>query len=449
VGEAGIKGLTGGFVIFLVWTGILYILEHIVHLRFDVKDTSSILSQFYSISPALNVFNKGIYPQIYSLAVFCLFVFSGLRRRFTSLYLLIPVCALIWSIVDFNNMQPIYLGIVSGMIISGLFLLFFSYFDILSTLLSLSVYHILNTGVSLFTSDNIYYHYSVYYLMLVFLLLSIFFIIGLFTKDKITDFDAITPAFTKHITERQRLQRELEIARDVQMSFLPAQGPQFQGLDTAAQCIPALEVGGDYYDFVKINENRFGVIIGDVSGKGTQAAFHMILTKGFVKALTKSVSTPSEFLIKINELFYENVERGTFISMIYGIFDIKDRSFIFARAGHNPIIARHSGKNEVELLNPGGLALGLEKGVIFSRTIKEVKVDTRPGDTFVFYTDGFTEAMNKYKLEFSEEKLTETISKYINLSAKDLLEKTFQDVNAFTGKTLQHDDMTMVVVKIL
>jgi sigma-B regulation protein RsbU (phosphoserine phosphatase) len=233
------------------------------------------------------------------------------------------------------------------------------------------------------------------------------------------------------------------------MSFLPANDPQFKGLDIAARCIPALEVGGDYYDFVRLDENRFGIIIGDVSGKGTHAAFYMTLAKGFVKALSKTVGSSSEFLIKINELFYENVDRGTFISMIYAIFDVGDRTLSFSRAGHNPVIAKHSGKRELELLNPVGLALGLEKGTIFNRTIKEIKVDMQKGDTFVFYTDGFTEARNKFNMEFGEQKLTDIISQSLELSAKEILENTIAGLKTFTGKALQHDDMTMVVVKIL
>src|SRR5690606_4425591 len=145
-----------------------------------------------------------------------------------------------------------------------------------------------------------------------------------------------TPAFAKNITERQRLQRELEIARDVQMSFLPKSTPDFSGLDIASQCIPAHEVGGDYYDFVKLDKNRLGIIIGDVSGKGTEAAFYMTLTKGFLKALSRSSDSPAAVLSNMNELFYENVERGTFISMIYGIFDIEKNALKLARAGHNP-----------------------------------------------------------------------------------------------------------------
>jgi hypothetical protein len=449
VGMAGITGLAGGFLSYLIWIGILLVSEKILHISFIFKDSSSSISHFHAISPGLNVIDKSIYPQVYASAIFFLFVMSGLKRRFTSLFILIPISALLWGLVNFNDLFPVYWGVITGTIMGVLFMLFFNYYDLLSTLMALIVYNIIDVGISLFTSGNTYYLNSGYYLVLVFLLLAVFLSISMFTKDKITDYDSITPEFVKNITERQRLQRELEIARDVQMSFLPERDPQFKGLDIAARCIPAFEVGGDYYDFVQLDEKRFGIIIGDVSGKGTHAAFYMTLAKGFVKALSKTVSSPAEFLIKINELFYENVERGTFISMIYGIFDVSARTLTFSRAGHNPVIAKHSGKEELELLNPVGLALGLEKGTIFSKTIKEIKVNMHQGDTFVFYTDGFTEARNRHKLEFTEKRLTETISQNIELPAKELLEKTIADVKAFAGKTLQHDDMTMVVVKIV
>ncbi len=449
VGTAGITGLIGSFLFYLVWVGILFVSEKMLHISFITKNSSSLISHFHSISPALNIIDKSIYPQVYAAAIFFLFVMSGLKRRFTSLYILIPICAVLWGVVNFNDLLPLYWGAATGIIMGVLFMMFFNYYDLLSSLTALIVFNIIDVGISLFTSGNTYYLNSGYYLILVFVLLVVFLTISLFSKDKITDYDSITPAFVKNITERQRLQRELEIAREVQMSFLPSKDPRFNGLDIAARCIPALEVGGDYYDFVHLDDNRFGIIIGDVSGKGTHAAFYMTLAKGFVKALSKTVNSPSEFLIKINELFYENVERGTFISMIYGIFDVSARTLTFSRAGHNPVIAKHSGKKELELLNPVGLALGLENGTIFSRTIKEIKVHMQRGDTFVFYTDGFTEARNKYKLEFTEQRLTDTISQNIELPAKELLEKTITDVKTFAGKALQHDDMTMVVVKIL
>ncbi len=448
VGTSGIRGLIGGFLVYLVLTGLLFISEKLFNISFDIRDSSSLISHFHSVSPAMNVLNKSIYPQIYITAIFMLFVYSGLKRRFNSLYLLIPICAFLWGLINFNGLLPIYWGVLTGTIIGALFILLFNFYDVLAALTALILYSIIDVGLSLFSSGNTYYMNSGYYLILVLILFALFLVIGLLTKDKVTDFDSITPAFVKNITERQRMQRELEIARDVQMSFLPVKNPEFSGLDIAAKCIPALEVGGDYYDFVKLDENKLGIIIGDVSGKGTQAAFYMTLTKGFVKALSKTINSPSEFLIKINELFYENVERGTFISMIYGIFDLKEKTLTFSRAGHNPVLARQSGKKEIELLNPVGLALGLEKGQLFGKTIKEIKVDMCSGDTFVFYTDGFTEAMNKYKMEFTEERLKETIALNADLPANELLQKTIENVNTFMGKALQHDDMTMVIVKV-
>ncbi len=447
VGKAGLYGLAGGFLIYLIWTALLFLSEQVLNISIISKNGSSLVSHFYALSPVLNVINKSIYPQIYAVAIFLLFVHSGLKRRFNSPYILIMLSAAIWGLVNFNDLHPLYWGVITGIITGGLFIILFYYYDVLTALTALIVFNIIDIGVSLFTSGNSYYVNAGYYLVLVFILFIVFLSFGILTKDKITDFDSITPAFVKNITERQRMQRELEIARDVQMSFLPVKDPLFQNLDIAGKCIPANEVGGDYYDYVVLDKNRLGIIIGDVSGKGTQAAFYMTLAKGFVKALSKTVDSPSEFLIKINELFFENVERGTFISMIYGIFDVDARTLTFSRAGHNPVIAKHSGKKEIELLNPVGLALGLEKGKIFNSTIKEIKVDLHPGDTFVFYTDGFTEAMNKYKLEFTEERLTETILKSIDLSANDILEKTIGDVKTFIGKAMQHDDMTMVVVK--
>lgn len=447
VGKAGIYGLAGGFLIYLIWTVILIASEQVFNIPVLIKSGSSLVSHFYAVSPVLNVINKSIYPQIYVVAVFLLFVHSGLKRRFSSPYVLITISAILWGIVNFNDLYPIYWGVITGIITGALFILVFHYYDVLAALTALIVFNIINIGVSLFTSGNPYYVNSGYFLIMIFILLIVYLSLGILTKDKVTDFDSITPAFVKNVTERQRMQRELEIARDVQMSFLPVKDPLFQKLDIAGQCIPANEVGGDYYDYVVLDKNRLGVVIGDVSGKGTQAAFYMTLAKGLVKALSKTVDSPSEFLVKINELFYENVERGTFISMIYGIFDIEARTLTFSRAGHNPVIAKHSGKKEIELLNPVGLALGLEKGKIFSSTIKEIKVDLQPGDTFVFYTDGFTEAMNKYKLEFTEDRLTETILKSIDHSANDILEKSIAEVKTFIGKAMQHDDMTMVVVK--
>ena len=269
-----------------------------------------------------------------------------------------------------------------------------------------------------------------------------------FRKNEITDFDSIVPVFARHITERQRLQQELEIARQVQMSFLPKSDPKVHGLDISSRCVPALEVGGDYYDFVIHSPKELGVAIGDVSGKGTQAAFYMTLAKGFLRALSNPAGSVSDVLTQINKLFYDNVERGAFISMVYGIFDMGKKRLRLTRAGHNPVLVWKAKKQKLEVIQPNGLALGLEKGREFSKTIEEVKIPFAKGDCFIFYTDGFTEAMNKKMEEYGDERFAATVQNYVTRSSKEILEGIIRDVRIYIGKAKQHDDMTLVVVKI-
>jgi len=279
---------------------------------------------------------------------------------------------------------------------------------------------------------------------------SVLFVLGIiqvFRKDKFTDYDSITPKFVENITERQRLKKELDVARHVQMSFLPKGNPILKGIDIASICIPAFEVGGDYYDFIHLGKNKLGIIIGDVSGKGTQAAFYMTLTKGFLKAIAKHTDSPSEVLTKMNELFYENVERGRFISMIYAVVDLETRYIRIARAGHNPVIF-HDTAGKVNLISPNGLALGLEKGDLFSKVIAEFEEKIEAGKTFIFYTDGFTEAVNKKGDEYGLDRMFEIAKSWNNSSAAEIQEKMMADVNKFIGKAPQHDDMTMVILKI-
>ena len=212
--------------------------------------------------------------------------------------------------------------------------------------------------------------------------------------------------------------------------------------------LPRWKSGGDYYDFIKLGQDRFGVVVGDVSGKGTQAAFYMTLTKGFLKAVTRVSESPAEVLKQLNELFYDNVERGTFISMVYGIFDLKRRTISIARAGHNPPFLKRANAETVEFIQPSGLALGLEAGPTFAGAIKEFTAEICPGDLFVFYTDGFTEAMNRSKEEYGEERLRLSVQKYAAGSAADLINGIFADIKVHAGKSKQHDDMTIVVVKV-
>ncbi len=251
------------------------------------------------------------------------------------------------------------------------------------------------------------------------------------------------------MVENERLKRELEIARRVQMSFLPKSNPRLPGLEIASACVPASEVGGDYFDFIDLGNNRLGFAIGDVSGKGVSAAFYMTLTKGFLRSLSRTTWSPAQILIEMNRLFYENVERGHFISLIFGVLDLSTKKMTIARAGHDPILWYRPQDDFFKRLLPPGIALGLEPGEIFDEIIHEECLSVQPGDLFVLYTDGFSEAMNQYANEFSEERLAQSIRRHADLPAEEILAKTKTQVAHFVGHSPQHDDMTMVIMRIL
>jgi phosphoserine phosphatase RsbU/P len=272
-------------------------------------------------------------------------------------------------------------------------------------------------------------------------------LVSLVTRDTVRDFETIAPRFQRHISERQRLSRELEIAREVQMGFLPKHDPHFPGLDIASRCAPAMEVGGDYYDFIDLGPDKIGIAIGDVSGKGTQAAFYMTLTKGFLKALGRFSTSPSRVLVEMNRLFYENVERGNFISMIYAVFDLNTHSVTIARAGHTPVM-RMDSDHHVDVIQSRGMALGFEGGDKFEQTIEEVTLPIHAGDIFVLYTDGYPEAMTTKREEFGEERLAVTLQRHAGDSAAQILDGLYRETRRFAGKAEQHDDMTMVVVRV-
>jgi serine phosphatase RsbU (regulator of sigma subunit) len=262
------------------------------------------------------------------------------------------------------------------------------------------------------------------------------------------DESAITPAYARHITERERLKMEMEIARKAQLRMLPQTIPQLPGLDIAAFSEPAREVGGDYFDFVVFEGNRLGLVIGDVSGKGMPAALYMTLTKGFLQARADLQTPPREILCRMNRSFYQSAERNVFVTLLYCVIDPSARKMVYARAGHNPIIVRHNSSRTTTLLQSPGLAVGLERGEVFERIIKQESIDIHSGDTLVFYTDGLTEGMNHVKEEFGETRLLEVIERADHGTALDLLASIQKAHEAFVGREEQHDDLTCLVVKI-
>jgi sigma-B regulation protein RsbU (phosphoserine phosphatase) len=256
------------------------------------------------------------------------------------------------------------------------------------------------------------------------------------------------PEYVTEMAGQERVRRELEIAHQVQSFFLPRTMPDVWGLDIAGMCLSANEVGGDYYDFIELDDGRLAFVLGDVSGKGIQAAFFMTLVKGIVQTLSRLQLPPAEIMRRLNTLFCRNAPSGTFISVVYGELDPKTGHFTFARAGHNPVIWYDSDKRVSTALRPKGMAIGFKAGEAFDSTIEEACIHMSPGDALVFYTDGFSEAMNRSRALYGDERLVEKVTQFGGRSASAILRLMTEDVHHFIEGMGRADDMTMAVIKL-
>ena len=253
--------------------------------------------------------------------------------------------------------------------------------------------------------------------------------------------------------EKERLEQELRIAREIQMSLLP-QGPlRMPGLSLTAHCEPAREVGGDYYDFLPIDEDRFGILIADVAGKGTSAALYMAELKGLILSLSQLHRSPRQLLIDANRIISQHLDARSFITITYAIADLRARTLTHARAGHCPMMyvpfANGAGRH-VQVLSPDGLVLGLriDNGERFNALLEEVTVPLAPGDVFALYTDGMVEAMNGEGDWFGEARLGALLEQHAELTSDELRERILREIRSFVGPTPQHDDMTMLLLKV-
>jgi hypothetical protein len=447
IGENVVRGVALGCAGFALSLLLTFVAGKLTHTWINRPEDAT--EGFGTFASWLYVLGISLSVNAYKVAIFILFAVSFLRRRISSAFPLIVLAALIMVLTSSGDLSPVWIGVSIQVLVGAVAVWAFYRYDALAAFLTLYTMSVLNEAGGLLAAENPTYTQSGYIIVAGLGLLVVGGLASQMRKREVTDFDDIMPAFVKHITERQRLQQELEIARTVQMSFLPKSNPNMAELDIASRCAPALEVGGDYYDFMDLPDRRLGVVVGDVSGKGTQAAFFMTLTKGFVHALAEVSGSPSTVLTQVNKLFYENVDRGVFISMVYGIFDTNQHVLTLARAGHNPVIMRKTAANQVQVVNPMGLALGLDPGPTFAKSIQEVSIPFQSGDLFVFYTDGFPEAMNKTMEEFGEERLCQTVQKYAHGTAAEIMDGVFAEMRLFVGKAKQHDDMTIVVVKVV
>ncbi len=243
------------------------------------------------------------------------------------------------------------------------------------------------------------------------------------------------------------MEQELQIAREVQLKLLPQSIPAPSGLDIDTLTLTAYEVGGDYYDFYKNGDKGLGLVIGDVSGKGTSAAFYMAETKGIIQSITRSHTTPADILINTNRILFDSLEKTSFITLTAAYLDYKKRELTFARAGHCPTLHYKAASATTDIYQPMGIAIGMDRQTVFEGTLKEEKIKLNDNDILAFFTDGLSEAMNHQDDEFGEERLCRIIEKNASLNAEQLKEAVIDEILDFVDGRNLHDDLTLILVK--
>ena len=242
--------------------------------------------------------------------------------------------------------------------------------------------------------------------------------------------------------EKKRLEDELNIALEIQTNLLPKENPNIPNYSIYGTSLPSRQVGGDYFDFIKLDDERLLITIADVSGKGMPAALLMANVQAALRVLAPLNLPIQDLIIRLNQVIYQNTTIDKFVTMFLGILNFKENTFEYVNAGHNPPYLINKEK-EIYELNKGGLILGVMED--FTNYSKETVV-LKSGEMIFFFTDGVTEAMNAKKQEFSDDTLKELIKKtYLN-DAKEIVENVISEVRIFAGKADQSDDITALAV---
>ncbi|OPX75543.1 MAG: Stage II sporulation protein E (SpoIIE) [Methanoregulaceae archaeon PtaU1.Bin059] len=243
--------------------------------------------------------------------------------------------------------------------------------------------------------------------------------------------------------EIEREKAEIRIAAEIQRTFLPREIPESARFEIAAMNIPAQEVGGDFYDFISLDERSLGLVIADVAGKGIPAALFMALSRSILRAIATADQRVEETIEESNSLIAADAAAGMFVTLFYCILDRETGEAMYVNAGHNPPLHYSWKENRLRTLLPTGMAMGVMPDLSYS--VGHFTLDT--GDLLVLYTDGVTEAFNQNGEEFGEERLMNAVYASRDMSAGEILDAIFRQVTGFTGGAMQSDDITLVIVR--
>jgi phosphoserine phosphatase RsbU/P len=247
--------------------------------------------------------------------------------------------------------------------------------------------------------------------------------------------------------EKKRLDHDLEIARDIQRILLPAEAPTVNGFEISGLNVPARQVSGDYFDYIKVDEERLGVAIADVSGKGVPASLIMAICRSVLRSQAIGNPSPADVLQKVNRQLYPDIKEDMFISMAYLVLDHARGSVSLARAGHDAPLLYTRKTRAVAPLKPPGMVVGIDSGDVFDRLTKDVAVPLERDDCLLLYTDGITEALDDEGNEFGLERTIEAVRASAKDGAQAIVTRLIDDLRTFVGATPQNDDITLIVTR--
>ncbi len=247
--------------------------------------------------------------------------------------------------------------------------------------------------------------------------------------------------------EKKRLDHDLEIARDIQRILLPSEAPAIDGFQISGINVPARLVSGDYFDYIRVDDERLGVAIADVSGKGVPASLIMAICRSVLRAEAARNPSPADVLRKVNRQLYPDIKEDMFISMAYLILDHHRDSITLARAGHDaPLLYKHQSQTVTPVKSPG-MVVGIDSGNVFDRLTVDFAISLERDDCLVLYTDGVTETLNAEEDEFGLDRVIQAVRARANDGAQAIVKKIIQDVRDFTGSLPQNDDITLIAIR--
>ncbi len=253
----------------------------------------------------------------------------------------------------------------------------------------------------------------------------------------------------KGMVETERMQKEMQVAQEIQHTLLPSGFPQIEGYEIGATYRAAKEVGGDYYDFFWVDPTTLGIVVADVSGKGVPGSLVMTMIRTAMRLESRGNRSSSSVLAKVNQHVTADMKKGMFVTMFYIILDSRNRSINFSSAGHNPMILYRGKTKEVYFLKPKGFPVGIDlpEEDMFVKNMVLQRVSLEKNDMLVIYTDGITEAMNPESEQFGEDRLIKVIKDNSHLTPAEFVEKLNEAIAQFTRGAEQNDDITIVAIK--